>query len=108
MRMWMVDPNVMCSKHLCGEHGEIHKHRHNFVKGHSISGRRGQIEPLVMQARHDELAVFLKNHKSPYTQPDLSAYELDGFTVDIQESLDELKRRCPACREKIEAAMERS
>ena len=100
--MWMVDPAFMCSKHLCGEHGEIHKHRHNFVKGHSIAGRKGQIEPEAMKRRHDELVMFLKNHKSPYEQPDLSEYNLDGFTVDIDESLDELRKRCSECREKID------
>ena len=64
--MWMVEPKLMCVQHLVGEHGEIHKHRHNFVKGHSIAGRKGQIEPLAMQRRHDELAAFLKSHKSLY------------------------------------------
>jgi len=102
MRMWMVDPKLMCKQHLVGEHGEIHKHRHNFVKGHSIAGRRGQIEPTAMQKRHDELAAFLCNHKSPYKQPDLSGYNLDGFVVDVQESLAELSRRCSKCRVLIE------
>ena len=103
MRMWMVNPSLMCSKHLCGEHGEIHKHRHNFVKGHSIAGRKGQIEPEAMQRRHDELALFLKNHKSPFEQPDLSEYDLQDFIVDVEVSLEELRRRCPNCRKKIDA-----
>lgn len=101
MRMWMVDPKLLCRKHLLGEHGEIHKHRHNFVKGHSIEGRRGQIEPISMESRHDELAREMKrrgfNHKSPYSQPDLSAYKLDGFVVDIEKSLHDLKCRCSEC-----------
>ena len=78
MRMWMIDPRLLCNKHLLGEHFEIHLHRHNFVKGHSIRGRTFpvvQIEPISMQKRHDALAKeMLKrnmNHKSPYIQPDL-------------------------------------
>ena len=57
MRMWMVNPKILCRKHLLGEHGEIHKHRHNFVKQHSITKRieLGQIEPSSMESRHDEL-----------------------------------------------------
>lgn len=56
MRMWMSNPRFMCRKHLLGEHGELHKFRHMFIKGHSIEGRRGQIEPAAMKDRHDELA----------------------------------------------------
>lgn len=102
MRMWMTDPKTLCRKHLLGEHGEIHKHRHNFVSGHSIAGRRGQIEPLAMQARHDALAAEMVrrgyNHASPYTQPDTSAYgDLSAWRVDVDESARELVKRCKDC-----------
>ena len=100
----MIPVKMLCKKHLCGEHGEIHKHRHNFVKKHSITGRKGQIEPLAMQTRHDELAKVLANHKSPYVLPDLSYYDLTGFTVDVNESIQELTKRCPECRELIAKA----
>lgn len=107
MRMWMVPPHLMCPKHRTGEHGEIHKHRHNFVKQHSISGRVSgivQIEPEAMERRHDELAATLKNHRSPYTQPSLGHLppEHRHARVDIEESLAELRRRCPQCREIID------
>ena len=78
MRMWMIDPKLLCRKHLLGEHAEIHKHRHNFVKQHNITGRIYpivQIEPENMKSRHDELAKEMikrgYNHNSPYEQPDL-------------------------------------
>jgi len=45
MRMWMIDPSLLCRKHLLGEHNEIHKHRHNFEKHHSVTGR---IYPIVL------------------------------------------------------------
>ena len=105
MRMWMVNPKKLCQKHLLGEHGEIHKHRHNFVKRHSIEGRRGQIYPEKMKVRHDELAEEIisrgMNHKSPYEQPDLSTYNLQGFVVNIEASLQELQNRCQRCSERI-------
>ena len=104
--MWMVNPRLLCRKHLLGEHGEIHKHRHNFVKGHSIAGRIGQIEPAQMKARHDELALEMQrrgfNHKSEYIQPDLSHYDLTGFVVSIDDSLRDLSSRCEECRGNIE------
>lgn len=98
----MVNPRTMCRQHLLGEHSEIHKHRHNFVKGHSIEGRRGQIEPARMQERHDELvAEFLRrgyNHNSPYAQPDLSHYDLSGHIIDRAAANRDLRNRCPECR----------
>ena len=100
----MIDPKILCRKHLLGEHGEIHKHRHNFVKGHKIGGRKGQIEPSSMQTRHDELATEMirrgYNHNSPYEQPDLSHYDLDGFIVDREESMRDLFERCGECRKR--------
>ena len=78
MRMWMVDPKLMCRKHLLGEHGEIHKFRHNFEKRHNMVGRLmfpSQIDPTKMSERHDALAHEMArrgyNHHSPYVQPDV-------------------------------------
>jgi len=103
--MWMIDPRVLCRKHLLGEHGEIHKHRHNFVKHHSVAKRveLGQIEPASMEARHDALAIEMiqrgYNHKSPYEQPDISYLPEDqqNFTVDVARSIADLVGRCPEC-----------
>jgi len=107
--MWMIDPKLLCNKHLVAEHGEIHKHRHNFVKGHSIKGRISpvvQIEPLSMKRRHDALAREMirrdMNHKSPYTQPDLSHYDkkIVSAKVDLFVSLKDLCDRCKNCKER--------
>jgi len=102
----MIDPELLCRKHLLGEHGELHKHRHNFVKQHSISGRIFpivQIEPESMKARHDELVREMLrrgcNHNSPYEQPDLSYLPGDEryARVDLEESLMDLVERCGDC-----------
>lgn len=104
----MVDPRLMCTKHLIGEHGEIHKHRHVFVKKYSIAGRRGQIEPVAMLSRHDELATEMINrgfsHKSPFEQPDISYLpEADrNGCVDVPSSHADLINRCSACKMKFE------
>jgi hypothetical protein len=108
--MWMIDPKYLCRKHLLGEHGEIHKHRHNFVKNHRISGRIFPvvtIEPISMEKRHDKLAKeMLKrgyNHQSPYYQPDLTLYKKEEIDVkvNLEESKKELQKRCSECRKKI-------
>ena len=110
MRMWMIDPKLLCTKHLLGEHGEIHKHRHNFVKQHRITKRISpvvQIEPMHMETRHDELAAELirrkYNHNSPYSQPDISYLkDSEKFAkVDINNSLMDLINRCPECAKRI-------
>jgi len=108
--MWMVDPRLLCRKHLLGEHGEIHKHRHNFVKQHSISKRVSpvvQIEPSSMQTRHDQLAMEMLrrrfNHYSPFEQPDISYLpEVEqNATVDLSISYTDLTERCPECAKNI-------
>lgn len=105
----MVEVKLLCNRHLLGEHGEIHKHRHIFVKGYSVAGRIGQIEPAAMGERHDALAAEMlrrgHRHESPYKQPDLCGYDLAGFVVDRDLSLRELSRRCDACGERIRVGL---
>lgn len=110
MRMWMINPKLLCRKHLLGEHNEIHKHRHNFVKGYKIDGRIHpivQIEPISMQSRHDELAKEMVrrgyNHQSPFTQPNLNNYgdEVINAKVDINTSIKDLCERCEECKLRI-------
>lgn len=101
----MLPVDEMCMTHIVGEHGEIHKHRHCFIKKYSISGRVNdivQIEPKSMKKRHDELAKVL-NHNSPYKQPSISYLRKEERTakVNLDESRKELIKRCPKCREKI-------
>lgn len=102
----MIDPRTMCRKHLLGEHGEIHKHRHNFVKHHSVDKRvsyPAQIIPALMEERHDELAAEMVrrgyNHKSPYQLPDLS-YLPHGKRYPMfssEANTEDLASRCPEC-----------
>lgn len=109
MRMWMLNPEYMCVKHIVGEHGEIHKHRHNFAKKHNMGKRLSerQIFPAYMKARHDELAKYI-NHKSEYEQPDISYLGDDGEIypdfIDYSRNMYDLCDRCPDCRKKFKEA----
>ncbi len=103
MRMWMVYPPWMCTKHRTGEHGEIHKHKHNFVKGHSFEKRVrwNQIEPTAMQSRHDELSVYLGNHKSSFEAPPKHPRYSDkdwNYKVNRDAAFMLLLTKCPACK----------
>ena len=111
MRMWMINTKLLCRKHLLGEHNEIHKHRHCFVKKHSIKGRiepNIQIEPASMQSRHDELAQEMLNrgynHKSDYIQPDISYLSEKHRLAKVDKiiSIKDLKKRCLKCKKNIE------
>ena len=70
MRMWMVDPRVMCRQHLLGEHVEIHMFVGAISRGKSVKGylEKGLLEVHNMYARHEELMEEMKrrgyNHSS--------------------------------------------
>lgn len=105
MRMWMVDTRILCTKHLNGEHGELHKFKWTFEKKHKKDGyiKRNCIEPLAMQKRHDELAEEMTkrggNHKSPFEAPDVSYLPKDqiNYKIDVEANLKLLLDRCPDC-----------
>jgi len=108
--MWMVDPTKLCHKHLLGEHVELHKHRHCFVKKYSISKRISpivQIEPASMQSRHDELAKEMLRrgykHQSAYEMPNISYLPLfeQMAKVDTNFSIKDLSSRCSECNENL-------
>lgn len=106
MRMWFINPKLLCKSHLLGEHGEIHKHRHNFEKQHNMTGRIGQIDASKMEERHDELVTEMLrrgyNHKSPFTQPDTSYLKIDDWKIDLEFNIKDLKERCQECKRRIE------
>ena len=110
MRMWMVSPKLLCNKHLIGEHGEIHKHRHTFIKKHSIKGRLHPfvaIEPKNMLKRHDDLVREMVrrnfNHNSPFIMPNLDHLTKEDLNakVDLDYNLKDLADRCSNCAKRI-------
>jgi hypothetical protein len=105
MRMWMVDVGVLCDRHLLGEHGELHKHLHNWRKRHRIDGRIAvnSIEPGSYKSRHDALEVEMARRgmkpNSPIEQPDFSYLpEVQrGIKVDVVAAMALLVERCERC-----------
>jgi hypothetical protein len=98
--MFKNDPKTMCRQHLLGEHNEIHKHRHNFVKKHKMHNRIlwGQIDAHNMKKRHDLLAEEMLRrgykHKSPYEQPDV------GYLPELEVSLMNSFGKCEECKKR--------
>lgn len=109
MRMWMISPDLLCDKHLLGEHLESHMVAGSLNKRRNLEGflRNRIIEPGSVKSRHDALADEMEKrgfrHKSPMKNvPDLSYLETGAeTTVDPERSLTDLASRCKKCSERI-------
>jgi len=111
MRMWMVDPRIMCQQHLVGQHHELHMIAGCLAKGRSLRGymQKGLIEPTNLIKRHNTLVEEMisrkYNHKTPLNfetpKSEISVDELLAH-VDKEESLRELLSRCPKCTKRYE------
>lgn len=103
MRMWMVPPEVLCRKHLLGEHVELHMFVGALNKQHSIDGyvSRGMVEVQSITSRHEALALEMQRRGYNHTSSLPSFTERVEGVVDPSVSLVELARRCPDCRERI-------
>lgn len=103
--MWMIEPGLMCDRHLLGEHVECHMLAGTLAKGRSIAGfvTKELLEPASLQERHDRLADEMCargfSHRSPLPAVDLSRLPEDARTcrVDPGRSYAELLDRCEAC-----------
>lgn len=110
MRMWMVDPKVMCRQHLLGEHSELHKFLPSWRKQVRIDGRiaGNAMEPLSYEARHEALVAEMEargyTHQSPLDTPDFSYLPVEQVTyrVDRDAALAALVGRCAGCRQRME------
>jgi len=104
MRMWMVKPELMCRKHLLGEHVEIHMLIGSINKNKSLKGfiEKELIEPQNIIKRHEELSNEMTKrgykHKSPIDNN--FSTNIKGF-VNIFKSYMELSKRCEECKIKI-------
>jgi len=108
MRMWMINPELLCRNHLLGEHLEIHMFVGTILKNVSLAGyvERGLVEPVSFRARHDALVAEMLarcyNHHSPLKEfpPDL-ILPYKHARVNPYASIAELICRCVACRSRI-------
>lgn len=109
MRMWMVDPELLCHQHLLGEHRELHTLVGTMAVGNSLYGYLvdGLVDPHQIQERHDALVAEFRrrgwpsgaDHRTPIRQPEHFFLEADPC-VDPEANIQELRRRCAACKER--------
>jgi len=104
MRMWMVDPRIMCRQHLLGEHAEIHAFVGAINHGYSIKGylENDLLEVHSLYSRHEELAKEMKQrgykHASGLDEKWKHAETLGS--IDRKKSFKQLINRCLGCRER--------
>ena len=104
MRMWKVDPTLLCNKHLVGEHFEMHMFYGCLEKGKSLRGyvSRGLVELDYIPERHDILADEMLRRGMKHRSEMLGVIAIGDYGfVDTEENLTELSKRCSKCREKI-------
>ena len=109
MRMWKVSPNLMCRKHLMGEHLEMHQFAGSIKKGKSLDGyiNGKMLEVGNIKNRHDELVkeMSLRGyiHKSPLEEPAAGTYKF--VVIDAEENAKLLRSRCEECSKRIEGKL---
>jgi hypothetical protein len=107
MRMWNVSPELMCRKHLLGEHVEMHMFLGTLNQGKKIDGyiHTGLVEVHNIKRRHDDLAqeIVRRGYRHNSPMKDSSLLVNAGF-VDVKRSYEDLQSRCRECRTKIQNA----
>ena len=99
MRMWLVNPRLMCRQHLLGEHVELHMLVGCIVRGTSLAGyiEQGLIDTALIERRHLELVREIKRRGYAHGS-ELPAFKaLAAGRIDAVGNLLELKRRCNSC-----------
>ena len=109
MRMWLCNPKILCQKHLCGEHLEMHMFIGTLRKKLKVDGylKNNLLQPRYLFQRHEELANEMKNrgykHNSTITEIDCSCIlnlsnEQQYWEINKELALKDLLDRCPECR----------
>lgn len=112
MRMWLCDPKILCQKHLCGEHVEMHMFLGTLKQGKKIDGflKNNLFQPRYLLMRHEELQDEMirrgYNHKSPMNPQECMCVldlpiEKQYWEINRQEALRDLLDRCPECRDRF-------
>ena len=113
MRMWMCDPKIMCQKHLCGEHLELHMFLGAIKKGKKITGflKNNLLHPTHIYKRHEELKNEMIKRKYRHCSEMIEKDFIDtikllsidqlSYKIEKSEALRVLLSRCPECLSKF-------
>lgn len=101
----MVDPRVMCRKHLLGEHVETHMFFSSIAMGKELRGyvEKGLLEVSSLKLRHDALAKEMLRRGYRHSSPmgPLPSNLVEDRAIDPKASLRDLLERCPLCQQRF-------
>ena len=111
MRMWLCDPKIMCQKHLCGEHVEMHMFLGSLKQGKKIDGylNNNLLQPRLLYQRHEDIKNEMirrgYNHNSNICESECGCIldlpqEKQYWEIDKDVALKDLLDRCPECRKR--------
>jgi hypothetical protein len=102
MRMWMVNPKIMCRQHLLGEHVEIHMFIGTLNRKKSVKGylEKGFLEVHNLYNRHEELVKEMKNRKYNHFSEVNKKWKFMKKVgiINKEKNLSELINRCSKCK----------
>lgn len=101
----MVDPAVLCRKHLLGEHVECHMFVGAILKGISLAGykAKGLIEIHNLKLRHEALSREMLKRGYKHRSPLPIFKESHYGKININDNLTVLKERCDGCKKRQQA-----
>lgn len=114
MRLWMVDPKIMCKRHLLGEHVESHMFLGHMKKEKSIAGfiKHNCYDSRLFK-RHEQLKKEMLSrgyrHDSEMDEQEVFGIvdEYPQAKVNRKKSLADLIERCEHCRKRYEEVEEK-
>jgi hypothetical protein len=103
--MWMVDPRLMCRKHLLGEHVELHMLVGCLLKKKTLTGyfQKGLLETHSIRGRHQALVREMTRRGMQHNSPLQTFRSFRMGKINRKQSKEELASRCTDCRELISA-----
>lgn len=105
MRMWMINPELLCRSHLLGEHSEIHRAlgnlQHTGTWAKNLS-QKGYLEPQNFKERHNLLVKEMLRRGYKHNSPlEYNGVKLPYGKVDPERSILDLLDRCENCKNRI-------
>jgi hypothetical protein len=104
----MINPSIMCNRHLLGEHYECHMFAGCLNKGKSLKGylNNNLFDPASLTRRHNELVEEMRLRGYTHNSPILK-YAGKSNPINASKSLLDLLDRCFDCRKRYNSFTQR-
>jgi ribosomal protein L44E len=99
----MVNPRLMCRKHLLGEHVELHMFVGCLLRKKTLTGffQKGLLEVHSIRSRHQSLVKEIRRRGMQHNSPLQKFRSYKMGKINRKQSKQELASRCRDCCELI-------